>query len=62
MTADYFHLDASLIKKADSSTFTQTAKRPLKTGFVIDKAINNLGYKPHSFKEGIALLAEQIKK
>jgi dTDP-4-dehydrorhamnose reductase len=62
MTADYFQLDASFIKKADSSTFTQTAKRPLKTGFVIDKAIKNLGYKPHTFKEGIALLAEQIKR
>jgi dTDP-4-dehydrorhamnose reductase len=59
-TADFFKLDKSLIIAADSSTFTQTAKRPAKTGFIIDKAKRELGYKPHSFKEGIALLAKQI--
>lgn len=62
MTADYFGLDKSYITKADSTTFSQPAKRPPKTGFVIDKAINELGYKPHSFEEGIALLASQLKQ
>ncbi len=62
MTADYFNLDKSLINKADSSTFTQAAKRPPKTGFILDKAINNLGYNPVSFEEGIAFLAKQISK
>ncbi|MFN8353798.1 MAG: SDR family oxidoreductase [Spirosomataceae bacterium] len=61
MTADYFGLDKSLITKADSSTFTQPAKRPPRTGFVLDKAIQVLGYAPHSFMEGIALVAEQVK-
>ncbi|TAM93811.1 MAG: SDR family oxidoreductase, partial [Chitinophagaceae bacterium] len=37
-TAGYFHLDKSLIEKADASSFTQTAKRPPRTGFSIDKA------------------------
>lgn len=60
-TAAYFNLPTRKIKKADSSTFSQTAKRPLKTGFIIDKAKRELGYSPHSFKEGIALLAKQIK-
>lgn len=60
-TACYFNLNKSKIKKADSSTFTQTAKRPLKTGFVIDKAQRELNYRPRSFKEGIAILAKQIK-
>src|SRR5690606_4718151 len=32
-TADFFQLDKSYIKRADSSTFTQPAKRPPKTGF-----------------------------
>ena len=59
-TALFFKLDASLIEKADSSTFTQTAKRPPKTGFVIDKAIHDLGYKPHTFEEGLQLLSTQI--
>jgi len=59
-TADFFGLDKSLIEKADSTTFTQPAKRPPRTGFVIDKAKNILGYKPHSFEEGIAILANQL--
>jgi dTDP-4-dehydrorhamnose reductase len=59
-TADFFHLDKSLIQKADSSTFTQKAKRPPRTGFSIQKAINLLGYQPHSFEEGIAMVAEQV--
>lgn len=60
-TADFFNLDKSKIKKSDSKKFTQTAKRPLKTGFVIDKAIKKLNYHPHSFKEGISILAKQLK-
>lgn len=59
-TAKFFGLDASKISKSDSTRFSQTAKRPLKTGFIIDKAVNDLGYSPHSFKEGIRLLSKQI--
>ncbi len=57
---DYFDLDGSFISKADSSTFSQPAKRPLKTGFVIDKARNELGYAPHSFDEGIKIVSNQV--
>jgi dTDP-4-dehydrorhamnose reductase len=60
-TADYFGLDKSLIAQADASTFTQTARRPPRTGFILDKARTVLGYDPHSFEEGIATLAEQLK-
>ena len=59
-TADYFQLDKSLITQADSSTFSQPAKRPPRTGFVLDKAVTVLGYAPRSFDEGIAVLAGQI--
>lgn len=59
-TADFFGLDKSLIAMADSSTFSQPAKRPPRTGFIIDKAIGLLGYKPHSFDEGIKIVAEQF--
>ena len=60
-TADYFGLDKSLITEATAATFTQTARRPPRTGFIIDKARTQLGYNPRSFGEGIALLAEQIQ-
>ena len=60
-TVDFFNLDASLITKADSSTFSQTAKRPAKTGFILDKAKTKLGYQPHTFEEGIKILDAQVK-
>lgn len=60
-TAEYFDLDKSLIAKADASTFSQTAKRPPKTGFIIDKAKEVLGYTPCSFDEGIAIVEKQVK-
>jgi len=59
-TADFFKLDKSLIKPADSTTFKQPAIRPPKTGFIITKAKKELGYKPHSFREGLAALAKQF--
>ena len=52
-TADYLHLDKLLIEKVDASVFTQPAKRPATTGFIIDKAKEVLGYDPISFKEGL---------
>ncbi len=51
--AAFFQLDASLMEKVDASVFSQAAVRPLITGFVIDKAERELGYKPLSFREGI---------
>ncbi|CAG5070471.1 dTDP-4-dehydrorhamnose reductase [Dyadobacter sp. CECT 9623] len=61
MAADYFHLDKSLISPTDASAFTQPARRPPRTGFILTKASAVLGYEPHSFEEGIAILAGQIK-
>lgn len=60
-TAGFFKLDKSLINQTDSTKFTQPAKRPPKTGFVIEKAKEELGYRPHTFKEGLELLAKQLK-
>ena len=59
-TASYFELDQSLIERVDSTIFTQPAKRPPRTGFIIEKAKKQLGYEPHSFREGLKLLSEQI--
>lgn len=60
-TAEFFDLPQSSMTKSDSTKFKQTAKRPPKTGFILDKAKKDLGYKPHSFEEGIKVLAEQMK-
>lgn len=60
MTADYFGLNKSLINETDGSQFRQTARRPARTGFILDKPVKVLGYSPKSFAEGIAFLAEQI--
>ncbi len=57
ITARYFSLDASLINKTNSENFKQPAKRPLKTGFIIEKARQDLGYQPHSFEAGLAITA-----
>jgi len=58
--ADVWKLDKGLIKQADSSTFTQPAMRPPKTGFIIDKAKKQLGYTPHTLIEGLELVKEQL--
>jgi dTDP-4-dehydrorhamnose reductase len=59
-TADYFGLNKELIVRTDSTQFTQPARRPMKTGFVIEKAKNQLGYRPKTFREGISILAKQL--
>src|SRR5260221_8634359 len=59
-TADFFKLNKSLIHQTDSTKFIQPAKRPPKTGFIIEKAKRELGYQPHSFRKGLAMIAKQI--
>lgn len=58
--ADYYKLDKSLIRPVSSTTLNQPAKRPPITGFILDKARNHLGYNPHSFTEGIAIMEKQL--
>jgi dTDP-4-dehydrorhamnose reductase len=57
--ADYFGLDKTLIEKVDASTFSQPAQRPARTGFIIDKARQELNYRPRTFTEGIGLVGVQ---
>ncbi len=54
-TADYLLSDKSLIKKVTAADFSQPAKRPLNTTFIINKARTALGYNPVSFEEGLRL-------
>jgi len=59
LTANYLHLDTSLIEKVDASIFSQPGKRPAKTGFIIDKATQQLGFEPISFVEGLKQMLPQ---
>lgn len=58
--ADFYKCDKSNIKRISSSTLNQKARRPPKTGFILDKSINELGYSPHSFEEGLQILEKQL--
>lgn len=59
--ADYWKLPKNQLKPSDSSGINQPAKRPPITGFIIDKARKDLGYNPHNFEEGLALMERQMK-
>ncbi len=58
--ADYFQLDKSFIKPVTSEELNLPAKRPPVTGFILDKAIRDLNYEPHTFEEGLKIVAEQL--
>jgi dTDP-4-dehydrorhamnose reductase len=58
----FFDLDTSTITRVDSDSLGQPAKRPPRTGFVLDKARRDLGYAPRGFEEGLAVLREQLEQ
>ncbi|MGB3618779.1 MAG: SDR family oxidoreductase [Catalinimonas sp.] len=60
-TAEYFKLDRGLITRVDATEFTQPARRPPKTGFVLNKAMDLLHYRPHSFPDGLRVLDQQLR-
>lgn len=51
--AEFLGSDKTLLKKVNAGNFSQPAKRPPRTGFVIDKARKELGFEPISFEEGL---------
>ncbi|MDA8566826.1 SDR family oxidoreductase [Schleiferiaceae bacterium] len=57
--AEHFGLSMATVTRVDSSTLNQPAVRPPRTGFYISKAVENLGYRPHSFKEALEIIAQQ---
>lgn len=59
--ADFYGYDKSIISPIKSSSLNQAAKRPPKTGFVLDKAYKELEYSPCSFEEGLGIVTEQLK-
>lgn len=58
--ADFWKLDKALISPSKSVGLNQPAKRPPRTGFDITKAKKDLGYNPHSFTQGLAVLDKQL--
>lgn len=56
----FFSLDTSVISPVKSDSLGQPARRPPHTGFILDKARHELGYAPHGFEEGLAVLRDQL--
>jgi dTDP-4-dehydrorhamnose reductase len=56
----FFDLDTSVVSPVKSDTLGQPAKRPPRTGFILDKARKELGYAPRSFEEGLEVLRIQL--
>jgi dTDP-4-dehydrorhamnose reductase len=50
------------LNKISTATLKQKAGRPPKTGFILDKSINQLGYNPHSFEECLTIIDQQLKQ
>jgi len=60
--ADIYKLNKNLISQITTPELKQAAPRPLKSGFVIDKAQNDLQIQMSNVEEGIKKLRKQTKK
>ena len=56
----YYDLDTSNLNKISTSTLNQKAKRPPRTGFILDKSNRVLGYNPHTFEECLSIVTRQL--
>lgn len=56
----HFNLPLDTMAATASESLHQPAKRPPVTGFNITKARTQLGYAPHTFEQGLELVARQI--
>jgi dTDP-4-dehydrorhamnose reductase len=59
--ADFWKLDKSFMNPISSAELNQPAKRPPYTGFIIEKAKRDLGYKTRTFIEGLKIVDDQLK-
>ncbi len=60
-TGAFFGLKTDVVTSIKSDTLGQPAKRPPVTGFILDKARRDLGYAPHGFEDGLAVLRAQVE-
>jgi dTDP-4-dehydrorhamnose reductase len=58
--ADYFGLDKRLIIPITTEELKQPARRPLKSGLLILKAVTELGYKPHTITEALSAMKKEL--
>ena len=58
--AKYYGNTTENLNKISTATLNQKAGRPPRTGFILDKAKEVLGYNPHSFEECLAIIDEQL--
>lgn len=56
--ADFYNLDKSKLIAVSSDTLNQKAKRPKRTGFILDKAKRDLKYDPLTFEESLSRLRD----
>jgi len=61
IVANEFGLNANLIQPIASEQLNQAAKRPPKTGFILNKAKEILNYQPKSFEEGVRFFKTQLE-
>ncbi len=54
--ARIFHFDPGLITPVTTADLREPAPRPLKTGFVIDKAVRELDYQPLGLDEALQII------
>ncbi|CAI8283414.1 MAG: dTDP-4-dehydrorhamnose reductase [Cryomorphaceae bacterium] len=59
--AKYYGKSTENLNKISTETLKQKAGRPPKTGFILDKSRNELGYNPHSFEECLSIIDQQLK-
>ena len=57
--ADFWGFDKSLISPIKAEEIGQSKNRPQKTGFILSKAIQELGYKPTSFLDSLKFIEQQ---
>ena len=57
----YYNFSTENLNRISTETLNQKAARPPRTGFILDKAIKELGYEPHSFEECLYIITEQLK-
>lgn len=58
--AKHYNYSTEKLNRISTATLNQKAGRPPKTGFILDKSIKELGYKPHSFQECLDIIDKQL--
>jgi len=59
--AKHYNYSTKNMNRISTATLNQTAGRPPKTGFILDKANKELGFNPHSFEECLTIIDKQLK-